>query len=862
MLHIHQLYAVLLLSAVLISAALVVTVLRYRPTLGTHSFAVLMSAVAMWAFLTVFEVISQDLPTKIFSGQLKYACIVTVPVAWFVFSLYYSNRIKHLNFKFLALLSAVPLATIVMTATNDIHHLMFQSIQWHRSDNLLVPLRQFGPWFWIHTTYSYALLLLGFLFLARTFIDTQRIYRRQSVSLLFAALAPWLCNILFLSGTRSLPSMDLTPFAFTLSGLALMWGILKYRLLDVVPIARDIIIQNMRDGIVVLDNDHRILDLNQTAADLIGEPQQVLIGRSAEQAIAWWPHLPANGNYDALQLTTVIAVPDKGHLHLQISASALQNDGKSLGHLISLQDITELRANQEAIRQSEDRFKAISENAPVIILSLDDTGKFTYVNPSWQNILGHARNEVIGRPFTDLVADPPVKTYNDLFERLLSGKERLVEGYVNFKHQSEGHRTFNFTASVNSDFEGRITGIICVAKDVTEEERLRTQLFQSQKMEAIGTLAGGIAHDFNNLLMGMQANISLLRLENDAYEKLQDKFKRIEDQIQSGASLTRQLLGYARKGKYVVAPMDIRRPIEEALQVVQRTNKHIRVHRDLNSDPCIVEADQGQIELALLNLLVNAADAMPKGGDLTVAVHRMKHVETSDQWPELKPGDYVCITVADTGIGMDPSTLERIFEPFFTTKEIGRGTGLGLASVYGVVQNHNGHIHVQSQVGIGSTFTVLFPAAALTAVPAPRKRAPEAISRGGYVLLADGDPHIRQCIAEMVRSLGFIDLSTGSSHEAFILFEQNYPFIDGVILDIHLHEETLPRLQAIEPGIKVIFTGMHEIHEEMNNLWTQGHRLLTKPFTRDELAHAIAETIRGKAMPIQSNPPSSDPLEN
>jgi two-component system, cell cycle sensor histidine kinase and response regulator CckA len=734
---------------------------------------------------------------------------------------------------------------------------MFKDIQWYRTDTLFLPLRQFGPWFWVHTSYSYALMLLGFLFLARTFIDFQRIYRRQTLSLLFAALAPWLCNILFLSGTPALPKLDLTPFAFTVSGLAIMWGILRYRLLDVVPVARDIVIQNMRDGILVLDNEDRILDLNQTALDLIGEQQSLLIGRYVNQAIQWWPRLPSTAGSNGLEQPFVIDIPHNNlPRYLQISASALHHKGKSLGRLIILQDITELKENQDAIRRSEDRFKAISENAPVIILSTDESGIITYVNPSWRNILGHSREEVVGRPFTDFVADWPAESYADLLDRIVSGRERVVEGHVAFNHKRAGLHMFNFTASVNSDSEGRITGIICVAKDVTEEERLRTQLFQSQKMEAIGTLAGGIAHDFNNLLMGVQANISLLRLENEGSEALQEKLRRIEDQIQSGASLTRQLLGYARKGKYVVAPLDIRGPINDVLQMIQRTHKLVRVHHlRPTEDACIMEADQGQMELAILNLFVNAADAMPEGGDLTVVTERVRHTELVDQWPELQPGHYIRISITDTGIGMDQSTLERIFEPFFTTKEIGRGTGLGLASVYGVVKNHGGHIQVQSQPGHGSTFIVLFPAAPLTKLPQTSLQPGTAnVLRGGYILLADSEPHIREYIAQMIQSLGFIVLTAGNGQEALNLFEKSHHFIDGIILDIHLPGwgggELLERLREIESEIQAIFIGGPALQEQVGDLLSHGHLLLNKPFTREELALAITKIVEGKDLSL------------
>jgi PAS domain S-box-containing protein len=845
-------YAILLTCAVAISAALGIAVLKNRPTLGTHSFAVLMGAVCMWAFLSIFEVISYDLPIKLFSGSFKYLFIVTVPVAWFTFSLYYSNRARRLSGRHLALLAIVPILTLLLIATNGYHHLVFRSITWHRGNNLLLPVRQFGIWFWVHTVYSYVLLFLGFLFLARSTIDSQRIYRSQGLSLLIAALAPWVCNMLFLFASDPSPRLDLTPFAFTISGLAVMWGIVRYRLLDIVPIARDIVIQNMNDGVIVMDNRQRILDLNPAAVELVGAQQATLIGQPAAQALAWWPQLPQPDAFNEANPPLFMEMEHRTpQRHLQIAISHLVHKEKPIGHLVTLRDITGVKKTQDALRQSEERFKSLSENAPVIIFTLDDAGTITYVNPAWKAILGHERKDLIGRPFSALFTDEQRNTLDEMFGQLIRGQAKILENTIRFPKKNGEKGVFDLTAAVNSDDDGRITGIIGFAKDISEEERLQAQLFQSQKMEAIGTLAGGVAHDFNNLLMGMQANISLLRLENETIEQHQEKLKRIEEQIQCGASLTRQLLGYARKGKYVVSAIDVHPLIEETLQVVQRTNKNIRIHRTLNATPAILAADRGQIELVLLNLFVNAVDAMPKGGDLTVVTTLTEHPQSRTLWPErVEPGRYIEIKVTDTGVGMDSCTMERIFEPFFTTKEIGRGTGLGLASVYGVVKNHHGHIRVESCVGQGSTFVLLFPiAATANGQPVPTSTTPAAAyPLARHVLLVDDEAPILEYIGEMIYSLGFKVLLAGSGLEAIRLFKANHAVIDFVVLDMIMPDtdgrQVFQALKAVDPEVKVIIASGYGLSEQSQSILEQGpHIMLPKPFTRDELAEAIAKIL-------------------
>ena len=845
-----QPYTLLLLVAVGISAALAIAVLRNRPNLGNHAFAVLMVSVGIWAFLTMFEVASFDHPTKIFSGNLKYLFIAVIPVAWFTFSLYYANRIRGLKTSRLLMLSVVPALTVLMVATNNLHHLMFRQVEWFQSDSFYLISRKFGPWFWIHTAYSYILLFLGFIFIAKSLMDAQRIYRSQVISLMVAATAPWACNVLFLSGAQPFPKLDLTPFAFSISGLAVMWGILRYRLLDIVPIARDIVIQNMSDGIIVMDPDHRILDLNRSAARLAGVQQNSVIGRSADQVISWWPRLPVIGHLNDAGLPTIIEIENSGsYQFLQVKASVLRNNDKLTGHLVILRDVTEAMAAQEALRQSEERFKSLSENAPMIVVTLDDVGAISYANPAWESILGHTKEAVMGRRFTDFVVEKQHARCTDIHQQLINGKKSVAACNLEMVSQTGNQRIFDFTASVNSNEEGRITGIIGMAKDITEENQLQEQLLQSQKMEAIGTLAGGIAHDFNNLLMGMQANVSLLRLDPGNDDAYREKLQRIEDQIQSGSSLTRQLLGYARRSHSIFGPLDLHQLIDDSLNVVERTNKNIRIHRQLNASPAVLNADQGQMEVVLLNLFVNAVDAMPNSGELTVSTHRPLEEELAEHWSDVDPGPYIEIEVADTGTGMDEGTIKRIFEPFFTTKEIGRGTGLGLASVYGVVKNHHGHIRVSSRIGKGATFRLLLPAAN-GAMPEPvRGKTPTLIeAEGKRVLVVDDEAPILEYIGELVQSLGFKATLADNGLDAVRIYEAQSETIDLVILDMIMPEmdghEVFKALHAIDPDLRVIIASGSELDERSKRIVLNGpHFFLKKPFTLDELASAFASIL-------------------
>ncbi len=857
MLAIDQPYALLLVFATLIPAVLTVSILRHRSTPGARSFSMLMAAVSLWAFVALFEVCSRDPRTKVFCYQFKYLFIVIVPVAWLTFSLYYSNRVRNLKTRWLALLMVIPAFTLAMVSTNAHHHLMFTRFELVEVGRNFLVYPNFGPLFWIHTVYSYLALLTGFIFLTKHLIDYPAPYRSQVASLMIGGMAPWVSNIIFIFRIGDLTYFDLTPVAFTISGIAFMWGILRYKLLDIVPIARDVVIQNMYDGVIVVDNDENIIDLNQTARRLSEVGPVNVIGARAVHIIPWWPIFKRHQSSEGKSQFPILERKVEGRIHmLQLTSSPIHVKDRSLGHVVTLHDVTATQTAQRALRESEARFKSLSENAPVIIFSLDENGAFNYVNPAWENLLGHRRQEVLGRPFADFVRQESNQRITEIFKRLIKGQSSVADLNIQVTHKDGSQRLFNTSASANSDMEGRVTGIIGLAKDVTEEQRLQRQLFESQKMEAIGTLAGGIAHDFNNLLMGMQANLSLMRLEAASTASLREKVRRIEDQIQNGASLTRQLLGYARKGKYALTVFDLNVLIREALTVVNRTNKGVVIHQHLSDQSATLRADQGQIELVLLNLFINAVDAMPDGGELTVSTRLINEAYRSTNPTTLQKGVFIEVAVRDTGIGMDQATQDRIFEPFFTTKEMGRGTGLGLASVYGVVKNHGGSISVNSAPGKGATFTLTLPAAQSMA-PACTivKEHAQLPSEGGTILLVDDEPLILQYCHEMIKSLGFSVLSAQDAEEAIRIYQNHSRHIDLALLDMVMPKmnglQLLEALKAINPDIRVIISTGYAMDSRVAKLISSGrHQCLKKPYTRDQLANAIVNLMRPVSEPL------------
>jgi len=374
-----------------------------------------------------------------------------------------------------------------------------------------------------------------------------------------------------------------------------------------------------------------------------------------------------------------------------------------------------------------------------------------------------------------------------------------------------------------------------------EKNRLEAQLVQSQKMDAIGTLAGGVAHDFNNLMMGMLGNVSLILFDMDETHPYYEKLRAIEKQILSGSKLTSQLLHYARKGKYEIKPINVNTLVEESLETFGRTRKEITLRPSLTDHLYAIEADQGQIEQALLNLFVNAADAMPDGGVLHIETNKVTHMDMLDKPYQPKPGNYVSIEITDTGIGMDADTVQRVFEPFFTTKEMGRGTGLGLASVYGIIKGHGGYIDVVSEKGRGTSFTIYLPATDIEIRKQVKDRKPT-------ILLVDDENAVAKIGVKMLERLGFTVISAFSGGEAIQLYRKHQGNIDIVILDMVMPEtsgsETYDQLRQLNPDVKVLLSSGYSINGKAEELLNRGcNDFIQKPFTMDQLNKKIRKLL-------------------
>ncbi len=378
---------------------------------------------------------------------------------------------------------------------------------------------------------------------------------------------------------------------------------------------------------------------------------------------------------------------------------------------------------------------------------------------------------------------------------------------------------------------------------------LESKFQEAQKMEAIGRLAGGIAHDFNNLLMGIQGNISLMLLKTKAEHPFFEKLKNTEQYVIRGSELTKQLLGFARRGKYQVHATNLNSLITESARLFGRTNKEVEIHLQMDSNVWVVNIDRGQIEQVLLNLFMNAWQAMPGGGDLIIRTENIVVDESRVKGRDAKPGNYVRASVVDNGIGMDQKTMKKIFDPFFTTKEMGRGTGMGLAPAYGIIQNHGGFFEVESTVGKGSTLYFYLPASNDVVAPEEETK-PEKLLKGNEtILLVDDEVMIADVASEMLESLGYSVKLASNGQEAVEVYAMEGEKVDLVILDLIMPgmsgNKTFDMLKQMNPEVKVLLSSGYSLSEEANGLIKRGSRgFIQKPYNINDLSMKVREVLQ------------------
>ena len=548
---------------------------------------------------------------------------------------------------------------------------------------------------------------------------------------------------------------------------------------------------------------------------------------------------------------------DSATIELEVNGTRTQLNGKP-AVIGSLLDITERKRAEEQLSKL---WQAV-EQSPVSVVITDLRGRIEYINPRVTEVSGYSEAELVGQNPRILKSGAMDREfYQNLWQTISSGREWHGELHNKKKSGELFWESGSISAVKNS--EGRITHFVAVKEDVTERKQSFDQLRQVQKMEAIGQLAGGIAHDFNNLLTIINGYSTLLirGLENGSPMR-----KEAEQILRAGeraADLTRQLLSFSRRQILEPKVLNINIQVQSVEKMLRRLiGEHIELVTHLSGDIGFIKIDPGQVEQIIMNLVVNARDASETGGEITIETGNCDLDEIfTMQHPGSVPGSYVMIAVRDRGFGMTDEVKRRLFEPFFTTKEMGRGTGLGLATVYGIVKQSGGYIDVISEPEQGASFNIYLPRVYQPADALKRQAAEEPLQGSQTILVVEDEPGVLNLVVHTLRKRGFSVLETTDPEQGVILFEEHLDEIDMLLTDVVMPFMSGPALAELLIGkkaqLKVLFMSGHTDNKvSFEKILEQGVPFLPKPFTSDTLIRKVSETLAGAQAQREAEPPS------
>jgi PAS domain S-box-containing protein len=610
------------------------------------------------------------------------------------------------------------------------------------------------------------------------------------------------------------------------------------------------IVENINDILYATDENGIITYISPNIETLSGYLSSEVVGRNAVEFI--YPDDQAERLVHFLKILAGEALTSEYRMvtktgdvrWVRTSVRCRIRHGQVAGTQGVLIDISDRKAIEEALRQSEEKYRVLVQNAKDAVFVIQN-GRIAFVNPSACILLGCVAEMLKGSDFSEFV-HPDDRPALAKCLALLETNQPCDPLAFRLAGSDGAFKQVELVAAL-IPWEERPAALFFL-RDITLQVRMEEQLRNAQKLEAIGTLTSGIVHNFNNLLMGINGNASLCLLHLESEDPARAYTEKILRLVESGSKLTAQLLDYARSGKSRVQPMDLNQLVREACETLSATQKHIPVHLSLAQELPYIKADKSQIEQVLLNLLLNAVDAMPSGGDIHVQTRIETGVGTLAETFLEDHTPYVLLTVADSGVGMSPEVQARVFEPFFTTKAPGRGTGLGLSTAHGIIQNHGGTIKVHSLSGHGSRFEIYLPA-----VEKP-KRAAADLSRSqkiqgrGTILVVDDEMDVLETSAELLEHSGFSVLKATDGDAALDIYQRCAEQIDLVMIDIVMPgmngKELFHRIRQMNPQAKVLFFSGYSLDQQLEQMLRNGcAAFLQKPYDHQVLCYKIMEII-------------------
>jgi PAS domain S-box-containing protein len=618
------------------------------------------------------------------------------------------------------------------------------------------------------------------------------------------------------------------------------------------------------DGLLVVDSEGKTILQNQRMNDLWKIPLDIAVREDDAIMVEFVANQTKNPSQFKSRITHLYSHPDEvsqdeielvdGTILDRYSSPVRDRGGKYYGRIWTFRDITGKKQSEAALRLSEAQLRATFENAAIGIALVNPDGRPAKCNPALVRMLGYSEAELCGMSFSEFTHPEDVEMDVQLFQSLLRGEHDHYEIEKRYLRK-DGHIILGrLNVSLVKQPDSTSPPAIGMIEDITEQRKLEDQFRQAQKMEAFGQLAGGVAHDFNNILGVIQLQAGLLKSGRNLSPEELNFAEDIGKAAERGANLTRQLLLFSRKQTLQPRNLKLKELVANITRMLERTlGEHVQLQFKFSEEPLCIHADPGMIDQILLNLTVNARDAMPKGGGIIIETSAAEFDEASaTQTPQARAGRFVCLSVTDSGCGIPPEVLPRIFEPFFTTKEVGKGTGLGLATVFGIVQQHGGWINVYSEVGRGTTFRIYLPRLASTSDTKFLRRSQGPI-RGGTetILLVEDEPTLRTSAATTLSRLGYRVLEASSGNEALEVWKQRREEVRLLLTDLVMPggmtgRELAAQLLEQNPNVKVVYSSGYSAEIVGRDFSLKENvNFLTKPYEGEKLAQTIRNSLDG-----------------
>jgi PAS domain S-box-containing protein len=608
---------------------------------------------------------------------------------------------------------------------------------------------------------------------------------------------------------------------------------------------------------LILAPDHSIIAANKAVLELTGKTLEQLRGCKCHEVFHQMPCAPAQCPLQTLMReghveTTEMMVEAANKVFLVSCTPVFDPQGKIEKIIHIATDITHRKRIEEAHRETTYMLQKVLDTIPVRVFWKDTSLRYLGCNSAFARDAGqHSPDQITGRNDFELAWAANAEAYrSDDREVLESGVPKIK--YEEPQTTPTGKTIILRTSKVPLlDAEGRVRGVLGTYEDISDQKRMETELRQAQKMETIGTLAGGVAHDFNNILSIILLNLDMLKSAGPMTKDQGEALEVINEAAQRAANLTRQLLAFSRKQSLRRHRLDLNDIVGDLNRLIKRViGEDIELECVLASDPQPVMVDRGMIEQVLLNIVVNARDAMPRGGRLRIRVQRLRPmtgVPHSQNHPSAQVVEHVCVEITDTGVGIAPEILPRLFDPFFTTKDVGQGTGLGLATAYGIIEQHRGWIEVHSRVGEGATFRVFLPLDATdTEIPAADTSA--VVGGDEIILFVEDEPAVRLMAGRCLRRMGYTVVEAADGPEALrIVQASSRPFhllLTDVIMPGNMNgRELADNLRAAQPSLKVLFTSGYSAEATQGIKLLEGVNYLPKPFNPATLARTVRRCL-------------------